>query len=115
MTSTVFSSTVIMMLTRAFDVVVTDALYVEAPFFNLFLKHGKHIIAVLKDERRDLMEDARGLFQQEKPLIQIEKNVKREIWDIEGFTSWEGLKRKVRVVHSLETKTVCRQRTGKEE
>lgn len=98
---------------RAFDVVVADGLYLEAPFFNLFLEHGKHIIAVLKDERRDLMEDARGLFQHEKPLIQVKGNVKRQIWDIEGFTSWQSLKREIRVVRCVETRRVCRQLTGK--
>jgi hypothetical protein len=98
---------------RAFSVVVTDGLYLEAPFFNLFLEHRKHIIAVLKDERRDLMEDARGLFQQEKPLIQVEGNTKREIWDIEGFTSWQSLKREIRIVRCVETRTVRRQLTGK--
>jgi hypothetical protein len=94
-------------------VVVTDGLYLEAPFFNLFLDHGKHVISVLKDERRDLMEDARGLFEQEQPLIQIEGNLKRQIWDIEGFTSWQSLKREIRVVRCVETRTVRRQRTGK--
>jgi hypothetical protein len=98
---------------RAFSVVVTDGLYLEAPFFHLFLDHGKHIIAVLKDERRDLMEDARGLFQQEKPLSQIEGNLKREIWDIEGFTSWQSLKREIRVVRCVESRSVRRQLTGK--
>ena len=100
---------------RAFSVVVTDGLYLEAPFFNLFLKHGKHIIAVLKDERRELMEDAKGLFQHEEPWVQIEGKTKRLIWDIEGFTSWESLGRPIRVVRSLEERTLCRQRTGKEE
>lgn len=94
-------------------VVVTDGLYLEAPFFNLFLDHGKHVISVLKDERRDLMEDARGLFQQKKPLIQIEGTLKRQIWDMEGFTSWESLKREIRVVRCVERRTVRRQRTGK--
>lgn len=53
---------------RAFSVVLTDGLYLEAPFFNLFLEHEKHIIAVLKDERRDLMENARGLFAYDDPV-----------------------------------------------
>lgn len=109
------SERVLRLYPRAFSVVVADGLYLEAPFFNLFLEHGKHVIAVLKDERRDLMEDARGLFQYEQPQVQIEGKTKRLIWDIEGFTSWESLGRKVRVVRSLETRTVCRQRTGKEE
>lgn len=93
-------------------VVVADGLYLEAPFFKLFLRHGKHIIAVLKDERRDLMEDAKGLFQQEQPLIQIEGNLKRQIWDMEGFTSWQSLKREIRVVRCVERRTIRRQRTG---
>jgi len=100
---------------RAFSVVVADGLYLEAPFFHLFLQHGKHIIAVLKDERRELMEDAKGLFRYEQPLIQEEGNIKRQIWDIEGFTSWQSLGRKIRVVRSVETRTVRRQRTGKRE
>lgn len=100
---------------RAFELVVIDGLYLEAPFFKLFLEHGKDIISVLKDERRELMEDAKGLFQYEEPVVEIEGNTKREMWDIEGFTSWESLKREIRVVRSLERRTVCRQRTGKEE
>lgn len=100
---------------RAFSVVVADGLYLEAPFFNLFLQHGKHIISVLKDERRDLMQDAMGLFAYEEPRVEIEGKTKRLIWDIEGFTTWTSLGRQVRVVRSLESKTVCRQLTGKEE
>lgn len=100
---------------RAFEVVVTDGLYLEAPFFKLLLDHGKDGIAVLKDESRDLMEDAKSLFQYEEPMIEIEGRIKRLMWDIEGFTSWESLKREIRVVRSLETTTVCRQRTGEEE
>jgi hypothetical protein len=100
---------------RAFEVVVTDGLYLEAPFFKLLLDHGKDVIAVLKDESRDLMEDAKNLFQYEQPMIEIEGRIKRVMWDIEGFTSWESLKREIRVVRSLETTTVCRQRTGEVE
>jgi hypothetical protein len=100
---------------RAFDVVVTDGLYLRAPFFHLFLQHGKHVIAVLKDERRDLMEDAKGLFPYEEPRVELEGKTKRLIWDIEGFTSWESLGREVRVVRSLEMRTVRRQRTRKQE
>jgi hypothetical protein len=34
---------------RAFDLVLADALYAEAPFFNFLLAHGKHALVVLKD------------------------------------------------------------------
>jgi len=59
---------------RAFDVVITDGLYLEAPFFNLFLEHGKHIIAVLKDERRDLMEVASMFLPESGSLHRMKNN-----------------------------------------
>lgn len=100
---------------RAFDVVVVDGLYLRAHFFDLLLAHGKHIIAVLKDERRELIQDAKGLFQYEEPLIQVEGNTTRQMWDIEDFSSWEALGRDVRVVRSVENRAIRRQLTGKEE
>ena len=39
---------------RAFDLVLADALYATAPFFNCILAHGKHVLTVLKDDRRNL-------------------------------------------------------------
>jgi len=100
---------------RAFDVVVVDGLYLRADFFELVLAHGKHIVAVLKDERRDLMEDVRGLFPLERPLIERRGNTQRMMWDIEGCSSWESLGREVRVVRSVESRTVRRQLSGKTE
>lgn len=100
---------------RGFDLVVADGLYCRAPFFGLLRKHGKEVIAVLKDERRELLQDARGLFRSEAPLVEAEDNITRKMWDIEDFTSWQTLGTPVRVVCSLETRTVRRQRTGTEE
>lgn len=100
---------------RAFDIVAADGLYLRSNFFKLLLDKGKEVIAVLKDERRDLIKDARGLFEQEKGFVEISGNVKREMWDIEDFTSWDSFQGKVRVVRSLETKTIRRQLTGEEE
>ena len=40
---------------RAFDVVLGDALYADSRFFNYVLSKGKHATAVLKDDRRDLL------------------------------------------------------------
>jgi hypothetical protein len=47
---------------RAFDLVLADALYATAPFFNFLLARGKHALTVLKDDRRNLYQDAAGLF-----------------------------------------------------
>lgn len=88
---------------RAFSLVLADGLYLKANFFKLVLKHGKDAIAVLKDDRRDLLKDAQGLFKVEPFSVHQSGRVKRECWDIEHFTSWPQLGREVRVVRSLET------------
>jgi hypothetical protein len=97
---------------RAFDLVVADGLYLRAPFIRFLLKHGKDAVVVLKDERRDLLQDARGLFRYETPTVLTEGPVTRRIWDVEGLTSWTALDTPIRVVRSLEERTVLRQRTG---
>jgi hypothetical protein len=42
--------------------VLADALYAKAPFFNFLLARGKHALVVLKEERRNLYQDVAGLF-----------------------------------------------------
>lgn len=98
---------------RAFDLVLADGLYLRAPFVKFVLKHGKEIIVVIKDDRRELLKDAKGLFNREKPEFYLDGNVERQCRDIEGFTSWEQLDREIRVVSSVETKHIKRQKTGK--
>jgi len=100
---------------RAFQVVLGDALYLRANVFELLLAHGKHGIAVLKDETRDLWQDVSGVFPLEQPVVEVCGRTERRLWDIGGLESWESLKRPVRVVRSLETKTLTRQRTGQKE
>jgi len=96
---------------RAFDLVIADGLYARAPFFKLVLKHGKDVIAVLKDDRRELLKDARSLFKREKSKVYQEGPVKKECWDIEEFRSWDQLDYPVRVVLSRETREIKRQKT----
>ena len=48
---------------RAFQLLLADGLYAQAPFFNLLLAHGKHALVVLKDERRDLFQGALADFR----------------------------------------------------
>jgi len=94
---------------RAFDVVVLDGLYANSTVFNHILEQGKDVIAVLKDDRRDLLQDARGLFDQTAPVPLPGAKCQRLCWDIEDFTSWPQVCRPVRVVRCLETRTVHRQ------
>jgi len=100
---------------RAFDVVLGDALYANSRFFNYVLGKGKHAMAVLKDDRRDLLEDARSLFEQIPPVTANRGKTHAVQWDIDGFTSWPQVHQAVRVVASEETRTVKRQINGRNE
>lgn len=95
---------------QAFDVVVVDGLYAQAPFFQLVRRAGKHVVAVLKDPRRDLLQDAQGLFQVLTPQILQRGHTHCQVWDQDGFTSWSEFAEQVRVVHSLETTRIQRQK-----
>jgi len=72
-------------------------------------------MAVLKDDRRDLLEDARSIFEQMPPVTANEGKNHTAQWDIEGFTSWPQVHQPVRVVASNETRTVKRQIDGRDE
>ena len=93
---------------RAFDLVVADGLYLRSDFFNFVTRRGKEVMAVLKDERRDLMKDARGLFDGPPHSVLRRGQTECECWDIEGFGSWGGLDAPVRVVRSVERSSVRR-------
>jgi len=94
---------------RAFDVVVGDALYTEARFFNFLISRGKDVVTVLKDERRDLLKDARALFDSMGSTQIHNSTTMRQCWDIEGFTSWPQVVKPVRIVRSIETTIIRRQ------
>ena len=99
----------------AFDVVAGDALYAHAPFFECVLELSKDVLAVLKDERRSILQDAQGLLEYIEPTRTQNGRQRRCTWDAEGFRSWSSLNRLVRVVRSVETSTVRRQLDNQEE
>ncbi len=98
---------------RAFDLVVGDGFYLKAPFVSFLREHHKDVLLVLKDGRRDLLQDAQGIFAAEEPEVVSEGSVTRRIWDVDGLTSWPALGAAVRVVRSIETRTVRRQLDGR--
>ena len=100
---------------RAFDLVLADALYATAPFFNFLLAHGKHALAVLKDERRNLCQDVAGLFTHVLPQEGSFRSRKCLWWDFPDLRSWPQVNTPVRVIRSLETYSVRRQLDGKNE
>jgi len=91
---------------RFFDVVLADALYMEAPFFNLCLEHHKHVITVFKGEQRVLFQDGQGVFSLMKPKLWKERRCQIRAWDAEGLRTAEGIEVPLRVLRREETVTV---------
>lgn len=87
---------------KAFEVVIGDRLYLKETVFNLLKKHHKHTIAVLKEDRRQLFEEANRLSLLVEPKIYRQNKTYYRVWDhsIEGC--WDGYGKKVRVIVSEE-------------
>lgn len=114
-TATRLLERVLLRYPRAFDLVLADALYAQAPFFNFLLDHGKHVLSVLKDERRNLYQDAAGLFASVTPTEGTFGKRKCLWWDFPDLVSWPEVKAPIRVIRSLETYSVRRQLDKKDE
>lgn len=100
---------------RAFDLVLADALYATAPFFNFILACGKHALVVLKNENRNLYQDVVGLFGCVAATVGSFRNRACQWWDFSDLHSWPQVNALVRVVRSIETYSVRRQLDGKKE
>lgn len=100
---------------QLFDVMVADAQYACAPFFKELRRHGKHVIAVLKDERRELFADIAPMERRTRPEEWEEDNGKYgvQLWDFEDLGTWDAFGEPVRVVHT-EEQTRRRTRRGRQ-
>lgn len=87
---------------RLIDVISADALYLEAPFFKLVLDAGKHLVVVMKQERRDLYQDAERLRSLVEPQILVDGPRTTRLWDIPDLSSFTTLDRPARVVWAEE-------------
>jgi hypothetical protein len=87
---------------KAFKIVIGDGLYLKETVFNLLEGHHKHTIAVLKEERRQLFEEANRLSLLSEPKEYRQKKTYYRVWDhsIEGC--WDGYGKGVRVIVSEE-------------
>lgn len=86
------------------DVIVADALYLNAPFINTVLNCKMDAVIRLKDEKRRIFQDAEGLFQKDigkKEGFQRGKT-SIEVWDLSDF-EMEGCEKKLRVVKFQES------------
>ena len=106
---------VMMRYPRAFDLVLGDGLYARADFFNFLLDHGKDVLAVLKDERRNLYQDVAGLFPVVPPTKGTFRSRDCQWWDLSNLLSWPEVNTPVRVIRSVETYSIKRQLDGETE
>lgn len=88
---------------KAFTIVIGDALYLNEKIFKLLETHHKKIIAVLKEERRQLFEEANKLSLLAEPKIYREGATSYRVWDHGVSGCWDGYGKDVRVIVSEET------------
>lgn len=91
-------------LPRFIDVLTLDAFYLQAPFVKQILELGYGVMIVLKQEARELYQDAEGLLKTVTPETLAAPTGTIELWDFQDLQSWSQLGRPVRVVRSLEHK-----------
>lgn len=91
-------------LCRYCDIIVVDSLYAQAPFIKMALSQNKSILVKVKQENREIIADAEGLFAGREPDVVLEgakvhpgadARYDVKIWDEEGFVSWSSLGIKV--------------------
>jgi len=93
---------------RFFDALVVDATYLQAPFFKLCQLHGKHVLAVLKENNPSLLAEARAVLSG-PPLWHGSLNHRHsELWDAEEFRS-DSIEAPLRIIRSRE-RSMRRQR-----
>lgn len=88
---------------RLIDVICGDAIYLEAPFCRMVLDAHKHFVVVMKQQARELYQDAEGLRTLSAPQQVVQKTKTSRIWDLPNLSSFTTLDRKVRVVWAEET------------
>ncbi|MGI6317273.1 MAG: transposase [Dethiobacteria bacterium] len=103
------------------DVVTLDSLYACAPVINKLLEQNVIGVIRVKQEYYTLIRDAEGLFSSREPdLIKKGVSIKSDwyendkagrkykydlkIWDEEGFTTWENVKKPLRALKVEETR-----------
>lgn len=87
---------------RLVDVVTLDAIYWEAPFLKKVLDADKHFVVVMKQEARELYQDADQLRGAVEPQVMQDGRKTSRIWDLPQLTTFSTLGRPVRVVWAEE-------------
>ena len=103
---------------RSFDIVTADATYMRPSVIGALQAHGKHLIAVIKDNQPELLQEARALLAQEAPECFATARApgrsarQVELRQADGFTT-ESIRTPLRAVHAHE-RGVRRERSNGE-
>lgn len=103
---------------RFFDVLLLDALYAQAPVFQLAEQVGWDLVVSLKQNHRELYQSAVRLFARRPADCTVSepcqgKTYQIQLWDTEGLPFSGEYEKPVRVVRSEETVTQNHYRRGK--
>jgi hypothetical protein len=98
---------------RFFDIVVVDAWYTNGPFLKAVVQMGWPVIAVLKQERYDIYQEALVLTKGQAATEKVQRDGRHvDIWDLPQMTFTETYTEPVRVVRVRETYTERRRIGG---
>lgn len=103
---------------RMFDILLLDSLYPQAPVLKLTKRIGWEVVVTLKQEKRELYQNATALFQRRQADHRVEEDragVKTEaaIWETDGLPFTKDYPEPFRVVRSRETVTRPCRRGGR--
>lgn len=90
---------------RFFDAVTIDSWYVQGPFLKGVEKLGWQWIVVLKQERMEVLQEARALSAGQKPAWQGEDPARQRqvtLWEVKDLNFSQSYGGQVRAVHSQE-------------
>jgi hypothetical protein len=103
---------------RFFDILLLDSLYAQAPVLKLAKQIDWEVVITLKQENREVYQNAMGLFQHrtaDHRWSEHEGGTQTEIaiWETEGLPFTQGYPEPVRIVRSEEKVTQQHYRRGK--
>jgi hypothetical protein len=95
---------------RFFDILLMDSLYAQSPVLKLAAQSGWGLIITFKQERRDLYQDAMGLFGQRPPNVCFSEkrnggDYEVRIWEARDLAFTKDYPQPVRVILSKENVT----------
>jgi len=101
-----------------FDILLLDSLYAQAPLLKLAQQIGWDLVITLRQENREVYQNAAGLFRARAPdpcFEHREDGRARQVrvWDTEGRPFTAGHPRPVRVLRAEEQVTAAHYREGK--